>query len=707
MTESHARALELLRESLSDPAAEFHEHQWESISTLVEDRARLLVVQRTGWGKSAVYFIATKLLREQGFGPTIIISPLLALMRNQIDSAAKHGVKLGSINSSNSQEENELTIASVVEDELDAIIVSPEQLSKPDFNKRVLDEISDRVGLFVIDEAHCISDWGHDFRPDYKRIINIIPFLPVNMPILATTATANKRVMDDVCAQLGDDIQLFRGGLTRQSLHLQTISFPKRTQRLAWLADTLPKLDGTGIIYTATTRDAEQVAKWLRGRGLDVESYYGTFSGMSSEESRKRRLWLEERLLNNDIKALVATSALGMGYDKPDLSFVIHYQSPGSVVSYYQQVGRAGRAIPKAHGVLLSGGEDNDIQQYFIQQAFPKEWLVEKILEVLEGADEPLRMADILSRVNGSNKKTEAALKFLLAESPAPVIIAQQVPIKYAGTVIDYQLPHEAIARLSELKENEWRVMQGYVEHKECLMNFLSHQLDDEVEEPCGRCANCDPDQALSTDYLHETGLAAAAFMENVMIEIPPRKLAGTGKFPIDEFPYSLGREGLLHEPGRALCRWGEAGWGEIAMLGKKAGKFDPRLVGASAKLINRRWLPEPYPEWVTFVPSHQHPELVADFAHQLAEKLGLPCLAAVNKVKKNRPQKIMENSEFRCRNLDGVFKIDADMPEGPVLLVDDAVDSRWTFTVISALLLRAGSGPVFPFAIMSTSTTG
>lgn len=705
MTEIYNRALELLRESLSDPTAEFHEHQWESISSLVEDKTRLLVVQRTGWGKSAVYFIAAKILREQGFGPTIIISPLLALMRNQIDSAAKYGVKLGSINSSQSQEQNEVAIAGVVGDELDAIIVSPEQLSKPDFNERVLEQISDRVGLFVIDEAHCISDWGHDFRPDYKRIINIIPYLPVNMPILATTATANRRVMDDVCAQLGDDIQVYRGGLTRETLHLQTISLSKRTQRLAWLADTLKDLEGTGIIYTATIRDADQVANWLQSRGYDVEAYYGTFTGMSADDSRNRRLWLEERLLNNDIKALVATSALGMGYDKPDLSFVIHYQSPGSVVSYYQQVGRAGRAIPKAHGVLLSGGEDNDIQQNFIQQAFPKEALVEEILKILDGADEPLRMTDILSHVNGSTKKTEAALKFLLVESPAPVVIAQQRPFKYAATAIDYQLPHEVIERLSELKNKEWRVMQSYVEHQECLMNFLSDQLDDEVTEPCGRCANCDPEQALSTDYLHETGLAAAAFMENVMIEITPRKQAGVGKFPIYRFPYRLNDVGLLHEPGRVLCRWGEAGWGEIAKLGKRDGKFDPRLVGASAKLIESRWNPEPSPTWVTFVPSHKHPDLVANFAQQLAEKLGLPCVAAVNMVRENSPQKTMENTEFRCRNLDGVFQIDDDIPEGSVLLVDDAVDSRWTFTVISALLLRAGSGPVFPFAIMLTST--
>ncbi|MFK5968832.1 MAG: RecQ family ATP-dependent DNA helicase [Candidatus Marithrix sp.] len=699
------QAVTLLRNSLGDKEANFHEYQWESISILVENRGRLLVVQRTGWGKSAVYFIATKLLRKQGYGPTIIISPLLALMRNQIDSAAKYGVKLGTINSSNTNSENDQTVASIQNEELDAIIISPEQLSKPSFNDDILRPMANRVGLFVIDEAHCISDWGHDFRPDYKRIVNILPFLPENMPILATTATANQRVMDDICLQLGDNIQVYRGNLTRESLHLQNIAFPKRSQRLAWLADTLPQLDGTGIIYTATTRDADQVSKWLKSRGINVESYHGGIDGM-------QRLKLEDSLLNNRLKALVATSALGMGYDKPDLSFVIHYQSPGSVVSYYQQVGRAGRAIPKAYGVLLSGNEDNDIQQYFIQQAFPQEQLVQQILSVLEESDSGLGKNEIQARVNGRPKKIESALKFLSAESPAPIMISQQRPIKYSRTIIDYQLPHEAITRLSQIKEHEWSVMQKYLHHKECLMQFLSQQLDDGSSELCKKCINCNQSEALSIDYSHETGVAAAEFMENISIIIEPKKRAGNGilqvelRFPVYQFPFNLVNNDLQHESGRALSRWSEAGWGEIAMHGKRNGYFDVRLVNASAKLILHRWQPKPYPKWITYVPSKRHPNLVPDFAVQLAEKLGLPCINAVNIINNNEPQKRMENSDFRCKNLDGVFEIASQISEEPLFLIDDTFDSGITFMVISALLRRAGSGIVYPFAIMSTSTS-
>jgi ATP-dependent DNA helicase RecQ len=709
MDSLHDKALNLLQKSLGSDEAHFHEHQWESISTLVEHRGRLLVVQRTGWGKSAVYFIASKLMREKGAGPTIIISPLLALMRNQIHSAARYGVQLGTINSSNSQQDNDQAAHDLLADQLDAIIISPERLANTDFVDKVLRPVANRVGLFVVDEAHCISDWGHDFRPDYKRIVSILQFLPANVPVLATTATANKRVTQDVAAQLGGVPEISRGQLMRESLYLQSIVFPKRSQRLAWLADTVPKLEGTGIIYVATTRDAELVSGWLKDRGIPAEAYYGNIKGLKADQSRAKRLALEAALLNNQLKVLVATSALGMGYDKPDLAFVIHFQSPGSVVSYYQQVGRAGRGIPKAYGILLSGAEDDDIQRYFIDNAFPKEALVEQILELLELAEgeRGLTQGEIEQQANGRPAKITAAIKFLAAESPAPILTASTNPTRYQRTLRDYQLPHETIQRILEIKEKEWRAMQAYLQHRGCLMQFLARELDDDATPACGKCMNCAPASALATTYRHETGVAAAEFMTNVVVEIPPKKRAGfkeqvAVRFPKYRFPPNFGV--LQHEPGRALSRWGEAGWGEVAMKGKRAGHFDSRLVGASADLINQRWQPEPAPTWVTFVPSHLHQTLVPQFAEKLAQALNLPLIDVVQKVQTNKPQKDMENTHHRCQNLDGVFKIGAELNAGPVLLVDDAVDSGWTFAVIAALLRQAGTGPVFPFAIMSTA---
>jgi ATP-dependent DNA helicase RecQ len=710
MNQYHERALALLRQSLDRSHAQFHEHQWESISTLVEDRGRLLVVQRTGWGKSAVYFIATRLMRDQGYGPTVIISPLLALMRNQIAAAANYGVRLSTINSANSRKQNDEAAAEVLADRLDAIIISPERLANADFVDNVLRPLGTRVGLFVIDEAHCISDWGHDFRPDYKRIINILKFLPVNVPVLATTATANQRVTQDIATQLGDRPTVFRGRLTRESVHLQSVYFPKRSQRLAWLAETVPQLEGTGIIYVATTRDAELVADWLKHRGVAAEAYYGSLRGLSPDENRARRLELEDALLYNRLKALVATSALGMGFDKPDLSFVIHFQSPGSVVSYYQQVGRAGRGIAKAYGVLLSGNEDTDIQRHFIQNAFPEGELVAQILELLESSDEGLSVGELEELANGRPGKIRAAIRFLAAESPAPILCSSVQPVRYSRTLIDYDLPHETIHRILEIKEREWVVMQEYLRHEGCLMQFLSRELDDHDTEACGKCAFCAPDLRLPEGYSHETGLAAAEFMENVVVEIPPKKRAGwksqmAARFPVLQFPPSFGE--LEHEPGRALCRWGEAGWGEVAMRGKHDRHFDPRLVNASAALIRNRWQPDPAPAWVTCVSSDTHPTLVPHFARDLAEELGLPFFDVVKMTRANRPQKEMENTHHRCHNLDGVFEVSGGLAAGPVLLVDDASDSGWTFAVIAAVLRRAGSGPVFPFAIMSTKTSG
>jgi ATP-dependent DNA helicase RecQ len=710
MSELYTRALEILRECLG-PDATFHEHQWEAIETLAEDRGRILVVERTGWGKSTVYFIATRLLRDQGYGPTIIISPLLALMRNQIESAARHGVSLGTINSQNSPAENREVQRALLENELDAVIVSPEQLGKARFRDEILLALPNGAGLFVVDEAHCISTWGHDFRPDYKRIAGILDSLPGNLPVLATTATATQDVANDVIVQLGDGIQSIRGSLARESLHLQTIAFPRRSQRLAWLADVIPTLSGTGIIYTATTRDAELVANWLRSRNIQAEAYYGSLKGLNRDENRQRREELEQALLENRLKCLVATSALGMGYDKPDLAFVIHFQSPGSVVSYYQQVGRAGRTIPKAYGVLLSGNEDDDIQKYFISNAFPTEELVRDILSTIEGFDGGATLAEIQRNINARPTKIEAALRFLAAESPTPIVISYG-PLKYTRSLNDYELPHEAIARLSRKKLDEWEVMKKYLNHDDCLMRFLANELDDSDVARCGKCANCLPDEALPTTYDQSTGEAAANFLENVNIEIPPKRRIGRtladaeACFPVYQFPFRLRPEGLEHEDGRALCRWGEAGWGEIAMLGKRNGAYDPRLVPASVKMIKDRWSPEPFPTWIAYVPSHAHPRLVPDFAEALAEQLGLLCLDVVKKVKTNQPQKRMENRSHRCQNLDGVFEISGGFPQGPVLLIDDTIDSGWTFAVIAALLLRAGSGPVLPFAIMSTTST-
>ena len=412
-TDIDARATELLRE-LAGPEAVFREHQLEAIRDLVDDRARVLCVQRTGWGKSAVYFIATALLRERDAGPTLIVSPLLALMRNQIAAAQRLGIRAHTVNSTNREAWSE--IASLLDDDaVDLLLISPERLNNPQFREQMLPVFAKRVGLLVVDEAHCISDWGHDFRPDYRRIADMLERLPAGVGVLCTTATANDRVVADIEEQLrtghaGAQLVAYRGPLGRSSLRLEVVELPGQAERLAWLATWLPTLPGSGIVYTLTKRDAEQVAAWLNGRGIAAEAYTG-------EIDTDRRIAVEDRLLANDCKCVVATSALGMGYDKPDLGFVVHYQAPGSVIAYYQQVGRAGRAIDEAEVVLLRGREDRRIQDFFIEQAFPRRDVVDTVLAYLDFAgDAGATTPELTAQVNLGRGRVEAMLKVLDVE---------------------------------------------------------------------------------------------------------------------------------------------------------------------------------------------------------------------------------------------------------------------------------------------------
>ncbi len=680
----------LLKQALNNPSVTFRDGQWEAIADLVERRARLLVVQRTGWGKSLVYFLATRLLRERGSGPTLLISPLLALMRNQLLAAERVGVRAATINSSNRREWSDV-IARLHAGDVDMLLIAPERLANDEFRSEALRPIADTIGLFVVDEAHCISDWGHDFRPDYRRIVRILQMLPPNIPVLATTATANNRVVADIHAQLGANLRIVRGPLARDSLRLQTIALSGQAERLAWLAAHIPALPGSGVVYTLTVRDAQRVAAWLRSCGIDAHAYWGDLDSQTRED-------LEQRLLDNRIKALVATTALGMGFDKPDLGFVIHFQRPGSVIHYYQQVGRAGRAIDQAYGILLSGEEDEDITEYFITTAFPPRDHIEMVLRALESADDGLTVAQIESQINLSRSHIEKVLKVLSVETPSPVT---KIDTRWFATPVRYALDTQRIEKLTALRRAEQNRMREYVHASECLMVFLKRELDDPDLQPCGRCAVCVGRPLISPTYPAALASRAIMFLRRHDQRIEPRRMwpgdalqiyGWRGKIP----------PSLMAEEGRALCIWGDAGWGELVKRGKQIdGRFDDALVEALVELVQQRWRPEPAPSWVACVPSLTHPTLVADMAQRLAKRLRLPFVAAVRKVRPTEPQKRMQNSFQQARNIAGAFVIDRwSGIDGPVLLVDDMVDSGWTFTIVAALLREAGSGPVFPLAL-------
>jgi ATP-dependent DNA helicase RecQ len=692
MSNLQATALELLRTALNNPVAEFRDGQWEAIEQLLNPSTRLLVVQRTGWGKSLVYFLTTRLLRDRGMGPTLIISPLLALMRNQISAAERIGLQAGTINSSN-QSEWKVIQKQLLSDQIDILLISPERLANDEFREQILLPLSARIGFFVVDEAHCISDWGHDFRPDYRRIVRILQALPPTISVLATTATANDRVINDICAQIGTNLRVIRGTLMRQSLSLQNIYLPSQVERLAWLAEHLPNLPGSGIIYTLTVRDAEQVAEWLRTQNIDAEAYSGQLEP-------EQRVVLEERLLNNAIKTLVATSALGMGFDKPDLGFVIHYQRPGSVVHYYQQVGRAGRAVSQAYGILLSGDEDQEITNYFIESAFPPERHVQEILAVLNQED-GLSISGLEEKLNLSRGQIEKVLKLLSVEEPSPVA---KIGSRWYSTPINYQVNHAKIAQLTDIRRNEQARMLDYLKTNSCLMMFLAQELDDNTTEECGRCAVCLGKPLIPETYSSAKAQEAVLFLRRTDQIIEPRKKWITGGLPAYAWRGDI-HPHLQAEVGRALSISGDAGWGNLVKQGKyQDNYFSDELVDAVYDLI-QRWQPDPFPTWVTCVPSLTRPELVPSFADRLARKLNIPFVPCVKKIKQNRPQKEMKNSTQQAKNLDGAFAVSRwQGMAGSVFLIDDMVDSGWTFTVIAALLRQSGSGKVFPLALALNS---
>lgn len=687
MAYDQERALTLLRAGTRCETATFREGQEEAIRLIVEKVPRLLIVQRTGWGKSFVYFIATKLLREQGVGPAILVSPLLSLMRNQLAAAAAMGVKAATINSDNTDEWVEVE-RKVKQDEIDIILVSPERFSNSRFQQTVMGVVAVRVSMLVVDEAHCISDWGHDFRPHYRMLTRIIDGLPKNVRLIATTATANQRVMDDLSMQLGSDLVVQRGPLHRPSLALQTIRLPGQAERLAWLAEHLNAINGSGIIYTLTVRDSERVAGWLRSQGMIVESYTG---------NTENRPALEDSLLRNKFKALVATTALGMGYDKPDLAFVVHYQTPGSVVAYYQQVGRAGRGIDKAHGVLMSGTEDSDITDYFIESAFPTQVEVEEVINALQNATDGLSVSQLMEKVNISKGRAEKALQLLSLESPAPVIKEHSRWQLTASNLSDEFW--KRAKRLTDLRKDEQAQMQEYVSLTNGHMDFLIRTLDGDTSGIIE--ANFSP---LPENVDESLVREAEKFLNRTERPIEPRKKWADGGLPRYAVKGKI-PESLRLEKGRALCYWGDAGWGSLVRKGKYQDKrFADELVEASVRLI-RNWAPDQMPVWVTCVPSLHRPELVPDFAQRLARELSLPFHAVLTRIDSRPEQKEMRNSVQQARNLDGALAIaGGEVQPGPVFLVDDMVDSKWTLTVCGWLLRKHGSGVVLPLVLADAS---
>ncbi len=682
-TDADARALTALR-ALAGPGAEPREHQLEAVRDLVEDRARVLCVQRTGWGKSAVYFVATSLLRADGAGPTLIVSPLLALMRNQIAAAERLGLRAHTVNSTNRDawaEVRELLEA----DAVDLLLISPERLNNPAFRETMLPLFAARVGLLVVDEAHCVSDWGHDFRPDYRRIADVLERLPDGVAVLGTTATANDRVVADVEAQLGHGssapLRTYRGPLARQSLRLEVVELARPADRLAWLATHLPQLPGSGIVYTLTKRDADAVAEWLTTRGISAESYSG-------EVDTERRVATEDRLLANDVKAVVATSALGMGYDKRDLGWVVHYQAPGSVIAYYQQVGRAGRGVDHADVVLLRGAEDRRIQDFFIESAFPRREHVEAVLEHLAAAPDGATTRELTSVVNLGQGRLDAMLKVLDVEG---AVTRSGPRWTVAAGNAGWTYEADRYAAVTELRRAEQAAMAKLGTDGRCLMRALQEELDDPDPRDCGRCAECTAarfDGELDPELVR----AAALHLRARPLPIEVKKMAPNADGAMRKIPAEV-----QASEGRALARLGDGGWDPLVQRGRASGSFDAELADAAAELV-RTWGVRP--AWIAAIPSDRSGDLVPALARALGDRLGVPFADVLARAEDRPPQRDMANAATQAANVRGAFAVTGDPPPGPGLLVDDVRQSGWTLAMVAGQLRRRGAEAVHPLAL-------
>ncbi|MFI1176310.1 RecQ family ATP-dependent DNA helicase [Streptomyces melanogenes] len=712
-TDPRTEADAVLARLVGDPtgAARLREDQWRAIEALLQGR-RALVVQRTGWGKSAVYFVATSLLRERGSGPTVIVSPLLALMRNQVEAAARAGIRARTINSSNT-EEWETVQAEVAAGEVDVLLVSPERLNNPDFRDEVLPKLSAATGLLVVDEAHCISDWGHDFRPDYRRLRTMLAELPPGVPVLATTATANARVTADVAEQLGTgadtDALVLRGPLDRESLSLNVLSLPDAAHRLAWLADHLDELPGSGIIYTLTVAAAEEITAYLRQCGHTVASYTGRTENADRQQA-------EDDLLANRVKALVATSALGMGFDKPDLGFVVHLGSPSSPIAYYQQVGRAGRGVEHAEVLLLPGQEDEAIWRYFASVAFPPEEQVRRTLDVLAQAGRPLSLPALEPMVELRRTRLETMLKVLDVDGAV-----HRVKGGWTSTGQPWVYDAERYAWVARQRSAEQQAMRDYAATDGCRMEFLRRQLDDERAAPCGRCDNC-AGARFTADVSGKALDAAKGELGRPGVEVEPRKMWPTGLAAVGVDLKGRIPAGEQAFPGRALGRLSDIGWGNRLrpMLAPQSpdGPVPDDVVDAVVTVL-ADWAkgpggwagggPDapPRPAGVVTVASLTRPRLVESLGARIAEIGRMPLLGCVEYGEEAAGVRVpASNSAQRVRALHHAFTVPDELARavrkagGPVLLVDDRSDTGWTLAVAARLLRRAGAQGVFPLVL-------
>ena len=685
------RATAILK-NLYGENARFRPGQYEAIERTIKEK-RLLVVQKTGWGKSLVYFICTKLLREEGAGVTLVISPLLALMDNQLSAARKMGLNCAALNSTTANE-RELILMGMEANTYDLVLATPESLMNKKF-RQYLPDI--RIGLLVIDEAHCISDWGHDFRLEYNKIYRVIEQLQPNVPVLATTATANNHVIEDLQNQMGKP-KVSRGHLMRDNLSIQILPLSDKESRYAWILDNIGRLPGTGIIYCLSRKDCTWLSDFLCENGISAEPY---FSGDGEQEKKSQETL--KRFLNDEIKVIVSTIKLGMGFDKGNVSFVIHFQCPKNVIAYYQQIGRAGRNISFARTFLMLGGEDYRIHKGFIENAFPSEPEMKRIRQYITACPGVCTVNKICAAIDISKKKILKVLDFLedegLIEKEWHSSTSGKPYAVYKSTAAPFVYRGEHYEEIKQIRYRELEQMHTIADTSECLSRTVVSCLDDIEDHDCGICSNCDPKGRFPVTVSAVSKRRAIDFLENLTIPIDPWNYWPRNNLVADTKNYYPNLQGI------ALSKYNE-GLGKLVRDGKySTQKFDGQLVRKGARVL-KKYIKEHDLCCVTAVPS-LNTNVVPDYAKRLADACGLPYVDLLRKTNRSH-QKDLNNTAHQFVNAYKSFESisSASIPSG-VILVDDMVDSGLTLAVCGARLGQAGCERVFPLALADAGSGG
>lgn len=674
--------------------ASFREGQYEAIEATLTNR-RTLVVQKTGWGKSLVYFISAKLVE----GITVIISPLLILMENQREAADKMGLRCLVLNSTvRTAADRREIIKKLKAGDCDIFFTTPETL----YSKEVQSLIPNlNIGLFVIDECHCISDWGHDFRLEYGSLSRIISMLPENVGVLGTTATANDRVIEDLKKQFGNDVYVSRGSLTRESLHIEILKLETTAERYSWIRENIIKLPGAGIIYCLTRRDCENLSNYLNGYGIASRPYYSSAeleiqdpeTGMTYNETT------EKLFMDNQIKAIVATIKLGMGYDKEDIGFVIHFQRPSSLVAYYQQIGRAGRKEgTEAYCYMMTGKEDREVNEYFINNAFPTEEQEKGVIKALEQHPEGIKLRELYRYSNISQKALDKTIMFLLNQG----IIYRDEYKKYHRSLNPYSYKGDYYEVVKKTKMQELKAMDQYLEEEGCLSKYVVNSLNDYTAKDCGKCHNC-----LGTTILEgvempsiETVIETQEWLNRVFIAITPRK-----RWPDNDNTFD--NSATISNPnkeGVALAKYGDAGYGAMVAHDKYyADAYREDLIDKTVDVLSS-YINDADVNAITSIPSGRNKK-INTFAKEVARRLGIPHLDLLCVTGEGDQQKRMQNSYFQYKNAaEKMALVSGASAPRSIILIDDVVDSKWTLTVAGALLSKAGASNIIPFCLADSS---